>query len=162
MLAVSFPKLFNNEFAMAAGAITISIIALWPILALRIKDPEPDYSEDVECSRLGQRLQHSNALADLFTNSEDIGKEKLGGSKETNFGARPATCRRVYRDPKDKAGPPEFGISTFADEGGALYWHISDRNLFLVGPRVVATFRVPSDSRITFSDLSRCHAFKER
>jgi cellulose synthase/poly-beta-1,6-N-acetylglucosamine synthase-like glycosyltransferase len=37
---VSVPHLFNNGMATIAGAMTLSVIVLWPALAVRIKDPE--------------------------------------------------------------------------------------------------------------------------
>jgi len=36
----SLPQLFSNGTATIAGAMTISVIVLWPMLAVRIKDPE--------------------------------------------------------------------------------------------------------------------------
>lgn len=40
MTIASLPHLFNNGMITIAGAVTISVIVLWPIIAVRIKDPE--------------------------------------------------------------------------------------------------------------------------
>lgn len=36
----TFPRLFNNAFVELAGGITIALMTLWPLVALRTKDPE--------------------------------------------------------------------------------------------------------------------------
>jgi len=40
MTFASLPHLFNNGMIAIAGAMTISVIVLWPMLAVRIEDPE--------------------------------------------------------------------------------------------------------------------------
>lgn len=39
-MAVALPYLFNNSLAEVAGLITLSVIILWPLIAMRAKDPE--------------------------------------------------------------------------------------------------------------------------
>lgn len=40
LTAATFPHLFNNDMILVASAATMSVIILWPLLALRINDPE--------------------------------------------------------------------------------------------------------------------------
>lgn len=45
MTVAYLPHLFSNGTATIAGAMTLSVILLWPMLAVRIKDPELTWSK---------------------------------------------------------------------------------------------------------------------